>query len=62
VTSGVVLVICPGSRHALAKRRDDAQEIGELKRLVTALLQEIDHWPPRSLLLAATNHPILLER
>jgi SpoVK/Ycf46/Vps4 family AAA+-type ATPase len=46
---------------ALAKRRDDAQEVGELKRLVTALLQEIDDWPPTGLLLAATNHPDLLD-
>ena len=41
---------------AVAKRRDDTTEIGELKRLVTVLLQEIDEWPPSSLLLAATNH------
>ena len=27
---------------ALAKRRDDRGEIGELKRLVTVLLQEVD--------------------
>jgi hypothetical protein len=46
---------------ALAKRRDDAQEIGELKRLVTVLLQEIDDWPPSGLLIAATNHPDLLD-
>ena len=46
---------------AVAKRRDDAAEIGELKRLVTVLLQEIDDWPPSGLLLAATNHPNLLD-
>lgn len=46
---------------AVAKRRDDATEIGELKRLVTVLLQEIDGWPATSLLLAATNHPDLLD-
>lgn len=46
---------------AVAKRRDDATEIGELKRLVTVLLQEIDEWPPTGLLLAATNHPDLLD-
>ncbi len=46
---------------AIAKRRDDNGEIGELKRLVTVLLQEIDDWPPRGLLLAATNHPNLLD-
>ena len=46
---------------AIAKRRDDNSEIGELKRLVTVLLQEIDDWPPTGLLLAATNHPNLLD-
>ena len=46
---------------ALAKRRDDSTEVGELKRLVTVLLQEIDDWPPTGLLIAATNHPELLD-
>lgn len=46
---------------AIAKRRDDAIDIGELKRLVTVLLQEIDSWPHERLLLAATNHEDLLD-
>ena len=46
---------------ALAKRRDDALEIGELKRLVTVLLQEIERWPAHGILIAATNHPDLLD-
>jgi SpoVK/Ycf46/Vps4 family AAA+-type ATPase len=46
---------------AIAKRRDDVTEIGELKRLVTVLLQEIDEWPSEGLLIAATNHPELLD-
>lgn len=46
---------------AVAKRRDDAHEMGELKRLVTALLQEVDDWPESGVLLAATNHPALLD-
>lgn len=46
---------------AIAKRRDDSAEVGELKRLVTVLLQEIDGWPTSGLLLAATNHPDLLD-
>ena len=33
---------------AIAKRRDDLVEVGELKRLVTVLLQEIDNWPRRT--------------
>jgi SpoVK/Ycf46/Vps4 family AAA+-type ATPase len=58
---GVRGVLLLDELDALAKRRDDAQEIGELKRLVTALLQEIDDWPDSGLLLAATNHPDLLD-
>ena len=46
---------------AIAKRRDDRGEIGELKRLVTVLIQEIDDWPASGVLLAATNHPDLLD-
>ncbi len=46
---------------AIAKRRDDIHEVGELKRLVTVLLQEIDDWPAVGLLVAATNHPDLLD-
>ena len=46
---------------AVAKRRDDVTEIGELKRLVTVLLQEVDDWPGTSVLLGASNHPGLLD-
>lgn len=46
---------------AIAKRRDDQSEIGELKRLVTVLIQEIDDWPSTGLLVAATNHSELLD-
>jgi len=46
---------------AIAKRRSDDSDIGELKRLVTVILQEIDAWPATSLLLAATNHPELID-
>lgn len=46
---------------AIAKRRDDERELGELKRLVTVLLQAIDDWPSTSLLIAATNHGELLD-
>lgn len=46
---------------AIAKRRDDATEIGELKRLVTVLLQEIETWPSEGFLIAASNHPELLD-
>ncbi|WP_241149450.1 AAA family ATPase [Pseudomonas viridiflava] len=46
---------------AIAKRRSDESDIGELKRLVTVILQEVDEWPPTGLLLAATNHPELID-
>jgi len=46
---------------SIAKRRDDSTDVGELKRLVTVLLQEIDDWPATGLLIAATNHPDLLD-
>lgn len=46
---------------AVAKRRDDSTDVGELKRLVTVLLQELDDWPPGNLLIGATNHPQLLD-
>lgn len=46
---------------AIAKRRDDNTEVGELKRLVTVLLQAVDDWPASGILVAATNHPELLD-
>lgn len=46
---------------ALAKRRDDASDVGELKRLVTVIIQELDAWPDTGLLICATNHPELLD-
>jgi hypothetical protein len=46
---------------ALAKRRDDETDIGELKRIVNVLLVELDRWPTGNLLVAATNHPQLLD-
>lgn len=46
---------------AVAKRRDDDRELGELKRLVTVLLQAVDDWPSSSILIAATNHGELLD-
>ena len=46
---------------AIAKRRSDDTDIGELKRLVTVILQEVDEWPATGLLLAATNHRELID-
>jgi len=58
---GVPCVLLLDELDAIAKRRDDDQELGELKRLVTVLLQEIDDWPEGGLLIAASNHPDLLD-
>lgn len=58
---GLPCVLLLDEIDAIAKRRDDQVEVGELKRLVTVLLQQLDDWPGTSLLLAATNHPDLLD-
>jgi len=58
---GINCVLLLDELDAVAKRRDDAVEIGELKRLVTVLLQGIDDWPTTGILLAATNHQELLD-
>lgn len=47
---------------AIAKRRDDESEVGELKRIVNVLLKELEDWPLQSVLIAATNHPELLDK
>ena len=46
---------------AIAKKRDDGHELGELKRVVTALLQNFDNMPDSIFLVAATNHEHLLD-
>ncbi len=47
---------------AIGKRRDDPADVGELKRIVNVLLMELEAWPEHGLLVAATNHPELLDR
>lgn len=46
---------------AIAKKRDDAHELGELKRVVTTLLQNMDAMGGNVFLVAATNHHHLLD-
>ncbi len=46
---------------AIAKLRDDRNDLGELKRIVISLLQNMDLSSNRSLLIAATNHPHVLD-
>lgn len=45
----------------VAKLRDDKYELGELKRVVNSLLQNIDDFSQNSILIAATNHHELLD-
>ncbi|MEC3814153.1 AAA family ATPase [Bacillus safensis] len=46
---------------AIAKARNDEHEVGELKRVVNSLLQNIDKFNKNSILIAATNHEKLLD-
>lgn len=47
---------------AIAKARDDQYELGELKRVINSLLQNIDAFANHNILIAATNHPELLDK
>lgn len=47
---------------AIAKARDDGHEMGELKRVINSLLQNIDIFSQNNILIAATNHPELLDK
>ena len=46
---------------AIAKMRDDSNELGELKRVVNTLLQNIDAIKSQVPIIAATNHEHLLD-
>lgn len=46
---------------AIAKLRDDQQELGELKRIVNSFLQSLDALSSDVILIAATNHEQLLD-
>ena len=46
---------------AVAKKRDDVHEVGELKRVVNTLLQGLDSLDSSAVLVAATNHAHLLD-
>lgn len=46
---------------ALAKLRDDKNELGELKRVVNTVIQALDELDPSALVVGATNHPHLLD-
>ncbi len=46
---------------AIAKLRDDKNELGELKRVVISLLQNLDSISGNSIVISATNHPHMLD-
>jgi MoxR-like ATPase len=46
---------------AVAKFRDDRQELGELKRVVNTVIQGLDSLDDSAVVIAATNHPQLLD-
>jgi hypothetical protein len=47
---------------AIGKERGDLHETGEIKRVVTTLLLQLDDLPAYCVLIGATNHPELLDR
>ena len=47
---------------AIGKERGDIHETGEIKRVVSSLLLQIDDLPSYTVIAAATNHPELLDR
>ena len=47
---------------AVGKERGDIHETGEIKRVVTSLLMNIDELPSYAIVIAATNHSELLDR
>ncbi|WP_268036831.1 AAA family ATPase [Algoriphagus sp. PAP.12] len=47
---------------AIGKERGDQHETGEIKRVVSSLLMQIDRLPSYVVVVAATNHPELLDR
>lgn len=48
--------------ETLGKERGDRHETGEIKRVVSSLLMGIDAMPSHVVVIAATNHPELLDR
>ena len=46
---------------AVAKARNDSQEVGEIKRIVNTLLQCIDERANKGMTIAITNHEVLLD-
>jgi ATP-dependent Zn protease len=58
-TRGAVLFL--DELDAIAKMRDDRHELGELKRVVNTVIQGLDSLDDHAVVIAATNHPQLLD-
>lgn len=56
---GAVLLL--DELDAIAKMRDDQHELGELKRVVNTVIQGLDSLDDQAVVIAATNHPQLLD-
>lgn len=48
--------------ETLGKERGDVHETGEIKRVVSSLLLQIDRLPSHVVVIGATNHPEMLDR
>ena len=55
------LVVLFDEFDALGKERDDGSEHGELRRVVNAVLQMMDSYKGKSIIVAATNHEQILD-
>jgi len=55
------LVVLFDEFDALGKERDDGSEHGELRRVVNAVLQMMDSYDGKSIIIAATNHEQILD-
>ena len=62
LASGQPMVLLFDEIDAVAKNRDDRNDVGELKRVVNSLLQAMDAFTSKeSIIVAASNHQYLLD-
>jgi AAA+ superfamily predicted ATPase len=61
--SPVRVRVSPSTKFdAVAKERGDEHETGEIKRVVSSLLMQVDALPSHAVVVAASNDPELLDR
>ncbi|OBI42464.1 AAA family ATPase [Mycobacterium colombiense] len=61
IASQESLVVLFDEFDAIGKERSEGSDHGELRRVVTTFLQQIDEFVGPSILVATTNHPALLD-